>query len=152
MIQLLAIIAASLLIGFGGGWMVNGWKHDAADKIQAEAYVQAMAKRDKENRDLTKKYQEAQANTRIVYRTIEKRVKDETSNRACLDAGAVGVWNSALRGLPTASTGTVETSGGPDTATDREVLGNAVENMAQYKECRDQLNALIDWHEKQTDG
>ena len=151
MIQLLAIIAASLLIGFGGGWMVNGWKHDAADKIQAEAYVQAMAKRDKENRDLTKKYQEAQANTRIVYRTIEKRVKDETSNRACLDAGAVGVWNSALWGLPQTATGTAEAASKPDTATDREVLGNAVENMAQYKECRDQLNALIDWHEKQTD-
>ncbi len=128
--------------------MVNGWRHDAADKIQAEAHAQAMAKKDRENRDLTKKYQEAQASTRIVYRTIEKRVKDETSNRACLDAGAVGVWNSALWGLPQAATGTVETPSRPDPATDREVLSNAVENMAQYKECRDQLNALIDWHEK----
>ena len=151
MAQLLAIIAASLLVGFGGGWMVNGWRHDAAEKIQADAYVQKLAKKDRENRELAKKYQEAQANTRIVYRTIEKRVKDETSNRACLDAGAVGVWNAAVWGLPQAATGTVEASSRPDTATDRDVLGNAVENMAQYKECRDQLNALIDWHEKQTD-
>lgn len=148
MTQLLVIIAASCAIGFGSGWMVNSWKHDAADKIQAEAYVQAIVKKDKENRELTKKYQEAQASTKIVYRTIEKRVKDETSNRACLDAGAVGVWNSALWGLPTAATGTAETSSRPDTATDRDVLENAVENMAQYKECRNQLNALIDWHEK----
>lgn len=147
MIQLLAIIAASLLIGFGCGWTVNGWKHDAADKIQAEAYVMELEKRDQENRVLTKKYQETQASTKIVYRTIEKRVKDETSNRACLDVGAVGVWNSALWGLPTAPARVAEAPGKPDTATDREVLGNAVENMAQYKECRDQLNALIDWHD-----
>lgn len=147
MAQLLVIIAASCAIGFGGGWMVNDWKHDAADKIQAEAYVTELEKRDQENRALTKKYQEAQASTKIVYRTIEKRVKDETSNRACLDAGAVSVWNAAVWGLPQAATGTVEASSRPDTATDREVLGNAVENMAQYKECRDQLNALIDWHE-----
>jgi hypothetical protein len=148
MLQLSIIIAVSCAVSFGGGWMVNGWKHDAAEKIRAEAYVQAMTKKDKENRELAKKYQEAQANTRIVYRTIEKRVKDETSNRACLDAGAVWVWNSALWGLPETATGTAEAASKPDTATDREVLGNAVENMAQYKECRDQLNALIDWHDK----
>lgn len=130
--------------------MVNGWKHDAAVKIQAEAYMTKMAQKDKENRDLTKKLQEAAAQTRIVYRTIEKRVKDETDNRACLNAGAVSLWNSALwGGLPATSPGTTETPSRSDTASDREVLGNAVENMAQYKECRDQLNALIDWHEQE---
>lgn len=146
--QITIFFAVACAISFGGGWTVNGWRHDAADKIQAEAHMQVMTKKDKENRELTKKYQEAQASTRIVYRTIEKRVKDETSNRACLDAGAVGVWNSALWGLPQATAGTAETTSRPDPATDREVLSNAVENMAQYKECRDQLNALIDWHEK----
>ena len=146
--QIYAIIATLIFsAGFGSGWLVSGWKHDAAEKIQTEAHQKEIAKRDNENRLLVKKAQEASERTRIVYRTIEKKVKDETSNRACLSVGAVGLWNSALFGLPQAAPGIAEAAGSTNAATDRDVLGNAVENMQLYKECRDQLNSLIDWHE-----
>jgi hypothetical protein len=60
------------------------------------------------------------------------------------------VWNSALTGnLPNPPTGTVKETTSTDTfgATDTEVLTNVIENFEQYKQVRDQLNALIDWYE-----
>lgn len=142
------IIAASIYAaGFGSGWLVHGWKYDAAAKAETVALMERIKKQDAANRRLAKQFQEAQSATRVVYRTIEKKVKDETHNRACLDVGAVSLWNDALLGMSTAATGATETPAATDPATDRDVLGNAVENMEQYKECRDQLNALIDWHE-----
>ena len=142
------IVAASIYAaGFGSGWLVHGWKYDAAAKAETVALMERIRKQDAANRRLAKQFQEAQSATRIVYRTIEKRVKDETSNRACLSVGAVSLWNDALFGMSAPAAGTTGTTAPADPATDRDVLGNAVENMELYRECRDQLNALIDWHE-----
>jgi hypothetical protein len=74
-------------------------------------------------------------------------VSHETSGRVCFDDGAGRLWNDALSGvLPEASTRAAKEANG--TYTDEEVLTNAVQNFEQYNECRAQLNALIDWHEK----
>src|SRR5690349_4631185 len=114
-ILIAAVIAAAILGGLIG-WTVNGWRHDAAAKQQAVAQLLQQRKNDKKVRILTKKYQEAARNTRVVYRTITERIKDETADRTCLNAGAVSVWNDALSGTSTAP-GTTESTGGPDTAT-----------------------------------
>jgi hypothetical protein len=97
------------------------------------------------------KFENQQAEQVIKYRTLKGQVKDVTDNRICFaDGNALSVWNSALTGnLPKAPTGTTETTSTTDTfsATDTEVLTNVIENFEQYKQVRDQLNALIDWYE-----
>ena len=99
-------------------------------------------------REVAIKFEQQQAEQVVVYRTLKGKVKDVTDNRICFaDSNALSVWNSALTGdLPKAPTGTTET---PSTAsaTDTDVLTNVIENFEQYKQVRDQLNALIDWYE-----
>jgi protein-arginine kinase activator protein McsA len=48
-----------------------------------------------------------------------------------------------------ATAGVAETPTDAHTISDTEVLANAIENFEQAKQIRDQLNALIDWHEAQ---
>jgi hypothetical protein len=95
------------------------------------------------------KFETQQAEQVIKYRTLKGQVKDVTDNRICFaDSAALSVWNSALTGnLPNPPTGTAKETTSTDTATDTEVLTNVIENFEQYKQVRDQLNALIDWYE-----
>lgn len=116
------------------------------NKAQEEK-IRAMYAYDVASRELVKAYQNKEVETKIVYKTIKERVKDETTGHVCFNDGAVSVWNNALEGvLPETSTGVVEETS--RAYSDEEVLSNAVENFEQYNSCREQLNALIDWHEK----
>jgi undecaprenyl pyrophosphate synthase len=113
---------------------------------ETQAKVEAMNAYDKVSRELVKAYQEKEVVTKTVYKAIKEKVKDETTGRVCLNDGAVSVWDSALKGvLPEASTRVAKEAS--RTYSDEEVLTNAVENFEQYNSCREQLNALIDWHE-----
>jgi hypothetical protein len=58
------------------------------------------------------------------------------------------LWDDALFGVSSSTTGVTEEATRADTITDREALKNAVANFEQYTECRAQLNALIDFHEQ----
>jgi hypothetical protein len=113
---------------------------------QTEAKIKAMEAYNLISKELVKAYQQKQVETKIVYRTIKEKVKDETTGRVCFDNGATRLWNNSLEGvLPDTSTRVAETSS--TSYTDEVVLQNAIDNFEQYKDCRDQLNALIDWHE-----
>lgn len=97
--------------------------------------------------EIVKAYQAAEAKEKIVYRTIKEKVYETTSGAVCIGDSTARLWDDALFGnMPDASTGAVEETS--RTYTDAEVTTNAIENFEQYKECRNQLNALIDWHEK----
>lgn len=102
-------------------------------------------------REVAAKFQNQQAEQLIVYRNLKRKVKDVTDNRICFaNSNALSMWNSALTGtVPKTSTGAAETPSDTNTfsATDTEVLANVIENFEQAKQIRDQLNALIDWHE-----
>jgi hypothetical protein len=72
-------------------------------------------------------------------------------------AGFVGVWNDALdpsveHALPVPAGVTAGSAGDPNVARASidtpDVLNNVVVNGGKYADCRAQLNALIDWHEK----
>lgn len=115
-------------------------------KKELEAKLEAYKAYDLISREFVKKLQEKEVETKIVYRTIKEKVKDETRGRVCFDDGANRMWNDALKGsLSEAPTRAPEKT--TRTYSDEVVLGNAVENFEQYKQCRDQLNALITWHE-----
>ena len=144
-------IVIGLAASHGAAYYKGYQSRDAKAKIEllkeTQAKVEAMEAYDLISREFVKAYHEKQIETKVIYRTIKERVSHETSGRVCFDDGAGRLWNDALKGvLPEAATGIAEKTSG--TYTDEEVLTNAVQNFEQYNECRTQLNALIDWHEK----
>lgn len=140
-------ILAAAIVCFILGWTVNGWRHDADEAEllrQAEADRQAI---DELSRAIVDQFNVQQAETKIIYREIKKEIPNVTDDRICFaDADALSVWNRALEGVRGTAAGTTETPSGAGEVTDREVLENAAENFEQYREVRDQLNKLIDWH------
>ena len=148
----LLLIGGAVFVAFCTGWTVHGWKYDANLKKALQDTIELQQAYDRYAREIATKFQNQQAEQVIVYRTLKGKVKDVTDNRICFDdSNALSVWNSALTGdLPKAPTRTTETPTSTDTATNEQVLTNAVENFEQAKQIRDQLNALIDWYEAQS--
>lgn len=144
----LAIMVGAIVASFFMGWKVHSWKTDAAEKARIEEQLALKDAYDLLSREVVKKYNEKEATTSIEYRYIKRKIDDVTDNRICFaDNNALQLWNNAVSGVSTAPPGTTETPSGTDTATDKEVLENAIENFEQYKRARDQLNSLIDWYE-----
>ena len=147
------VIGVVLLITFLAGWTTNGWRHDANLKKALQETIALQKVYDDYAREVTTKFQNQQAEQVIVYRDLKRKVNDVTDNRVCFaDNNALSVWNAALTGLPNAPTGVVKTPTSTNSVTDEQVLTNAVENFEQAKQIRDQLNALIDWHENNKQG
>ena len=148
----LLLIAGAVFVAFCTGWTVHGWKYDADLKEALQETIDLQQAYDRYAREVAVKFETQQAEQVIKYRTLKGKVPHVTDNRICFaDSNALSVWNAALTGdLPKTTTGTVKT---PSTAstTDTEVLTNVIENFEQYKQVRDQLNALIDWYENNTD-
>lgn len=146
----IATLATSCTTGYVAGRKheVNKWKAEQAEQLQAqirerEAYLANIA-------EMVKRYNEKKEKTRVIYREISNQVGDATSGGVCFSQPAVSLWNNALTGkdlLPSTSGRTNDSSSG-SSATDTEALNNAVVNFEQYKQCRDQLNAIIDWKEQ----
>jgi hypothetical protein len=147
-----ALIGGAVIASFVTGWVVHGWKYDANLKEALQDTIELQQAYDRYAREIATKFQNQQAEQVIVYRTLKGQVKDVTDNRICFDdSNALSVWNSALTGnLPKAPTRTAKETTSTDTATNEQVLTNAVENFEQAKQVRDQLNALIDWYEAQS--
>lgn len=142
------VIGVVLLITFLAGWTTNGWRHDANLKKALQETIALQKVYDDYAREVTTKFQNQQAEQVIVYRDLKRKVNDVTDNRVCFaDNNALSVWNAALTGLPNAPTGAVKTPTSTNSVTDEQVLANAIENFEQAKQIRDQLNALINWHE-----
>ena len=147
------VIGVVLLITFLAGWTTNGWRHDANLKKALQETIALQKVYDDYAREVTTKFQNQQAEQVIVYRDLKRKVNDVTDNRVCFaDNNALSVWNAALTGLPNAPTGVVKTPTRTNSVTDEQVLANAIENFEQAKQIRDQLNALIDWHENNKQG
>ena len=144
-----ALIAGAIFVAFSAGWTVNGWRHDAAVKEALQETIDLQQAYDRYAREVVVKFENQQAEQVIKYRNLKGRVKDVTDNRICFaDGNALSLWNSALTGtLPKTPTRAAKATAPTDTATDEELLTNVIENFEQAKQIRDQLNALIDWHE-----
>jgi len=147
----LIILAIGMLVTTHIYAYYKGWdSRDNKAKIElakeTEAKLIAMSAYEKANRELVKSYQTKQEKTKIVYRTIKEKVKDETRGTVCLNGDAGRLWNDALEGV-LSDTSTRTSKEATTSFTDEEVITNAIENFEIYKDCRVQLNALIDWHE-----
>ena len=145
----LLLIGGAIFVAFCTGWTVHGWKYEADLKEALQETIDLQQAYDRYAREVAIKFEQQQAEQVIKYRTLKGKVKDVTDNRICFaDSNAWGLYNSALTGMPTAPTGTTKETTSTDTVTDTEVLTNVIENFEQGKQIRDQLNALIDWYEK----
>lgn len=106
----IAVYALIALFGFGMGWKINGWRHDAADLVEMEAeqrdIEQAVERERKivELRDArlqvvaqldVERQRKAQVEERIVDREIIKYVQSPGAARCALDAGGVRIINLA---------------------------------------------------------
>ena len=142
-----------IFIAFCTGWTVHGWKYDANLKKALQETIDLQQAYDRYAREVAVKFETQQAEQVIKYRTLKGKVPHVTDNRICFaDSNALSVWNSALTGdMPHPTTGTTKETPSTDTATDTEILNNVVENFEQAKQIRDQLNALIDLYENNTD-
>jgi hypothetical protein len=137
-------ILIAVFLSFCTGWTVHGWKYDANLKSALQKTITLQHEYDAYARKVVASYNTKQAEQVIVYRNIKKDIPNVTDNRICFaDSNALSLWNAALTGMPSTTTGVVETPSVTDTA----VLTNAIENFEQSKQTRDQLNALIDWYE-----
>lgn len=146
------LIAGAIFVAFCTGWTVHGWKYDANLKKALQETIDLQQAYDRYAREVAVKFETQQAEQVIKYRTLKGKVKDVTDNRICFaNNDALVLWNNAITGLPTATAGTTQTTTNTNTATDTEVLTNVIENFEQYKQVRDQLNALIDWYENSTE-
>ncbi|SAK98553.1 hypothetical protein AWB80_07550 [Caballeronia pedi] len=76
---------------------------------------------------------------------------------AVYTVGFVGVWNNALdpsveHAVPVPAGVAAGSAGDPNVARagidSADVLSNAIVNGGKYAACRNELNALIDWHEQ----
>lgn len=114
---------------------------------ETEAKLKAIKAYEDVSREYVKAFHNKQTQTKIVYRTIKEKVKDETRGNVCFNDGASRLWDSSLQGSLLSESPSRTTEETTRTYSDEEVLNNAVQNFEQYTECRQQLNALIDWHE-----
>lgn len=140
------LLASTHITAYYKGYQSRDNKAKVELAKQTEAKLEAIAAYDVISRELVKKYQDKQVETKIVYRTIKEKVKDETTNTVCFNDNASRLWDSALQGV-LSETPTRVTEKASTTYTDEQILTNAIENFELYKDCREQLNALIDWHE-----
>lgn len=85
----LAIIAVLLALGFGGGWVVNGWRWEAKEAAKLRELAEAQAKADKRSYDASSGFEKDKTNVRTVFKTIEvevdKIVERPVYRNLCLD-------------------------------------------------------------------
>lgn len=129
------------------GWQARDNKAKVELLKETEAKLEALKAYDLISREFVKSYQSKQEKNRVVYRTIKEKIKDETHGSVCFDNGAARLWNDALEGSLSETTARA-TETPTSSYSDEVVLQNAIDNFEQYKDCREQLNALIDWHDK----
>lgn len=157
---LMALVFAVLLVLVGwGGYRVgaaNGERLAATERERVQKVEQAAT-------DVALQHlQAAQARGDTLTRQLAaatraasklRKERDDalarvTTGRVCLDESALRVLNGApgLRiDLPDTAGGTVGADAGR-VATDTDLGGWALDAGRQYDECRQRLDALIDWH------
>jgi hypothetical protein len=150
----LAAIALSAIVGFGIGWKVNGWRHDAiglarmeADQKAIEASVenakkvQALREANTEKAAQLEIERERQAQTIVkeVIRDVIQYVQTPAASNCGIDPDGVRIINKAA-GVPALP----ETSGTSD-ATAGAVVASVTDNYGTCTKNSNQLSALQDW-------
>lgn len=150
----LAVYAVLVVIGFGIGWKVNGWRHDAADLAQMEAdqaAIQVAAEQARKVAELRQARTDIAAQLEIerdrkaetvvkeVIRDVIRYVQTPAASDCGIDSVGVCIINASA-GLPCLP----EAAGTPD-ATAGTVVASVTDNYATCTRNSNQLSALQDW-------
>lgn len=155
----LAVYALIAAIGFGAGWKVNGWRHDAADLARMEAdqiAIQAAAEKARkivelrqERTDIAAQLEiERNKETRVVERIVTdeviKYVQTPAATQCAVDADGVRIINAAAR-VPTIPQATGTPDDGARGVTAARLVPSVTDNYAVCNRNSNQLKALQDW-------
>lgn len=99
-------IGVALVVVFGAGWQVNGWrlnaKHDRKELAAAKAAKEAYDAKAAQYNEASAALEVARNERKIVYRTITKQVdkivQRDVYHNVCLDDIGVRIINDALAG------------------------------------------------------
>lgn len=91
-----------LVIGFGAGWTVHGWKTDAAKTSAMETMVDDHNKQSKKDGEQFKQDVKTIVKIKTVYKTIREEVNnvpDTPDNDCTVDPEYIRVWNRSIEAI-----------------------------------------------------
>lgn len=152
----LATYALAVVVGFGMGWKVNGWRKDADIKatqeqaqtardealanikaLEAEQLARTMLAADLE----IERNKQAKTVEKVITRDVIKYVQKASSQSCAVDGDGVRLINASAAGrVPQDS----DTAAAPD-ATAAAVVASVTDNYATCNANSNQLRALQDW-------
>jgi hypothetical protein len=139
---LIAIVVAS----FTAGWTVHMWKEGYFDNEQLKDDIKVSEKENKTSDRIIGQRDQVEIKERVVYRTIFKRIENETSDNVCFSPNSLSLWNSAIAGADSHRPKPEETppADGAAGASEKDILRNAAENFERCNANFRDHNALID--------
>ena len=103
----LAAALVALVVAFGAGWKVEGWRWDASEKAAVQAalakYQQETAQAAKASSTLAAQQEQNHAEIRTITRTVDRIVVRPVYRNVCLDADGLRAVNAALAGKAAAA-------------------------------------------------
>ena len=146
----LLIGAASLILASFIGGISVGTKMERSDWLEREQELQAQAQAETERANqVAGVYGESLVTSQDTAYQLRRKLNEQREQLAsCLPGGGVrftpafaGLYNEALQGDAANSSEPAGAAAGTDAAT---VIDTHIENGRRWKNCRNQLNALID--------
>jgi len=96
----LAVVLVVAGLGFGGGWLVNGWRYEAKESKRLAQAVEAANRRDKASYDASVNFEKGKEHVRTVFQKIEvevEKIVTRTEYRdMCLDPDGLRVLARAV--------------------------------------------------------
>lgn len=142
------LFAASLVASFIMGWTIESWRCKADQSSALLAQIATTKAYAKIANKLILEKQAQDQNRQVIYRTIKEKVYEKTTGGVCLNPGSVQLWNDANLGVSSGDSARAPKTSTETSATDTEVLTNQTTNGELWKQCRDDLNAVIDFVQK----
>ena len=99
-----AVGVAALAIGFGGGWKINDWRWDAADKQRIEREAKKKNEQIETAQEVSAVVEKIRTVNEIRYRTVtvtlEKIVDRPVYLNQCIDDDGLRILNDQISGNP----------------------------------------------------
>lgn len=149
LLGILALCLGLFLYGYYKGVEITENAQAAKERNDLLVIIEERDELEAKLAELESKRQTKEVETRIVYRDIERKIEDATDNRVCFTGDSLSLWNEAIAGKSTMQKTTSAPSpvpGAVDSATDEEVLRNAVANFELAQRFRQQIIDIIDAH------
>jgi hypothetical protein len=149
LLGILALCLGLFLYGYFKGVEITENAQAAKDRNDLLSIIEERDELEAKLAALEAKRQTKEVETRIVYRDIERKIEDATDNRICFTGESLSLWNEAIAGKSTvqAASGTPPpVPGAVGSATDEDVLRNAVTNFELAQRFRQRIIDIIEAH------